>query len=100
MTKEDAEGIIRSICRGVQNISYGTHFWQRVEERVPGFTSLDALNVLKRGKIVSGPTWNEEHRNYRVRVRGDSDHGQVTIVLAIRILDDAFGVTIFPDERG
>lgn len=97
MTKEDAEKIIRSVSRGVLNISYGAHFWQRVEERVPGFSRLDAMNVLRRGQIISDPQWSEEFRNYRVKVRGPTDHGKITIVVAIAFLDDAFGVTMYPD---
>jgi len=97
MTRDDAEKIIRSICRGVQNISYGEHFWQRVSERVPGFDSLDAMNLLKRGKVSSDPQWSEEFRNFRVKVKGSTDHGRVTIVVAIAFFDDAFGVTIYPD---
>lgn len=97
MTREDAEKIIRSVALGVLNIGYGAHFWQRVNERAPGFTSLDAMNLLKRGKVVSDPQWNEEHRNFCVKVRGQTDHGKITIVVAIAFLDDAFGVTMYRD---
>jgi hypothetical protein len=97
MTRTDAEGIIRSVGRGALNISYGAHFWKRVSERTPGFTRLDAMNILRRGEILSDPQWSEEHRNFRVKVRGRTDHGRITIVVAIAFLDDAYGVTMYPD---
>lgn len=97
MTKKEAEEIIRLVGRGALNISYGAHFWRRVAERAPGFTRLDAMNMLRRGEVLSDPQWNNDHGNFRVKVRGRTDHGRITIVVAIAFLDDAYGVTMYPD---
>ena len=97
MTKKEAEEIIRLVGRGVLNVSYGAHFWRRVNERAPGFTRLDAMNILRRGVILSDPQWSNDHGNFRVWVRGQTDCGRITIVVAIAFLDDAYGVTMYPD---
>lgn len=99
MTRQEAEEILHLVGCGVLNVVYGNHFWRRASERIPGFNTLSAMTVLKLGAVISDPQWNERHGNHTVKVRGQTDFGMITIVVAISYLDDAFCVTLYPDRR-
>lgn len=97
MTKQEAEEILHRVGVGALNVLYGNRFWQRARERVPGFSGLAARRILKRGTVISDPQWNEQYGNHTVKVRGQTDYGRITIVVAISFLDDAICVTLYPD---
>jgi hypothetical protein len=97
MTKQEAEEILHLVGCGALNVLYSNHFWQRAHERVPGFNSPAAMRILKRGTVISDPQWNEQYGNHTVKVRGQTDYGRITIVVAISFLDDAVCVTLYQD---
>lgn len=99
MTRQEAGEILHLIGCGALNVVYGRHFWLRASERIPGFSGPDAMRVLKQGAVTSDPQWSETYGNHTVKVRGQTDYGAITIVVAISYLDDAFCVTLYPDRR-
>ena len=96
MTKKEAEEVIALVARGRLNITYTNHFDERVEERVPGFTRLHAMNALRRGTLQGDPVRDDEHDNHKVKLRSTvTDFGKVEMLIGIKFLADAVGITIY-----
>ena len=71
------------------------HFRRRSDERQIPHSWLPA--VFETAAIVSGPTWNEEHGNWSVTLRGRNADGEdVTMGLGADLVDDVlYLVTLF-----
>jgi len=100
MTKNEASDLVAQVCEGQLNIGYTEHFWWRVDERVPGFSRLNAMNVLRRGVMGEPPVKDRRYGNYIVKlVAEDTDFGWVELVVALRHFSDAVGITIYEVKR-
>ncbi len=96
MTKDEARRILDLVCSGFLDVVFSGHFWMRVDERLPGFTRTQVLQVLRTGEVRDEPVPDDRHGNHKVRVRASiPDAGQVEIVLAIAWFDNAIAVTIY-----
>lgn len=58
-----------------------SHFKMRAAQR--GFTTPEALTVLKHGKVLSPPEFCGEFCNWKFSVEGDHDNGSLVIVAAV-----------------
>ena len=83
LTQGDRDALIDVLRKaGSGGCVEGTsHFRMRAAQR--GFTTPDALNVLKRGSIVSGPEFCAEFCNWKFSVEFEHDNGELTIVAAV-----------------
>lgn len=100
MTKKEASELIAQVCSGRLNIAYTDHFWHRVDERVPGFSALNAINALRRGKINGAPVKDDKFGNHKVKwVAVDPDFGKVELVVGLRPFSDAVGITIYEIKK-
>lgn len=64
-----------------------SHFRKRLDQRDIPHSWLP--RIFETAEIVDGPTWNEEHANWWVRIRGMTiDDDPVTLVLGVDLADD------------
>ena len=78
--KNQLEGILRSAgCGG--SVEVTSHFKMRAAQR--GFSTPDALNALRNGKIVTGPEFCAEFCNWKFSVSMEHDDGDLVIVATV-----------------
>ena len=58
-----------------------SHFKMRAAQR--GFSAPEALNVLRRGTIISGPEFCAEFCNWKFSVELEHDDGHLVIVAGV-----------------
>jgi len=91
----DAEAIRVRVCRNELGIAYANHFWDRLDERLRGFSFPHLMLVLRSGKIVDGPVRDDANNNYRITVEAAiADFGRVRVVLGIARNRDAVCITV------
>ena len=82
MTASRAEAIIRETAQDSDNVIFGDHARERMEER--DFSDLEMLGALRTGMVMEEPTKmprGEWKCKVVKRLRGVRDVGVVTIVL-------------------
>src|SRR5579863_8469072 len=62
-------------------VTVTSHFKMRAAQR--GFTTPEALTVLKRGRIIRSPEFCAEFCNWKFSVEGDHDDGNLIVIAAI-----------------
>jgi hypothetical protein len=98
LTKARAVEIVRD-AGARKTIARSDHFRRALRRH--GFSILDADRVVRTGTIEREPRWNDEHRNYEVRVRGRSyDDRDVRVVLGVTEPGSVVCVTIVHITRG
>ncbi len=99
MTNREAEEILDAVRSGRLQVSVTDHFWRRVHERVPGFTTQDIYRVLRQGKLSGNPMPAPEYNNDKIKVRAKTaDFGTVELVLGVTWLAGTC-VTIYEIKR-
>ena len=83
LTQGEREGILNVLrnagCGG--DVEVTSHFKMRGAQR--GFSTPEALNVLKRGRIASGPEFCAEFCNWKFSVELEHDDGDLVIVAGV-----------------
>jgi hypothetical protein len=96
MTKKDAEAIIRRVCRNELGLHVTKHFWKRVNERLPGFTTQHIYAALRTGEIARSPVLNPSHGNHTVEIRAELiDFGKVLLVASIAEYSGVVCITVY-----
>ena len=96
MNKDDARDILAMVATGRCDVWFTEHFWKRVRERTPGFNRLHAYRVLSTGVIQGEPIRDDNHQNYKIKVRAKlPDFNQVELVVGVSWLNDAVCITIY-----
>jgi hypothetical protein len=83
LTQGDKEGlasVLRDAGRG-GCVEVTSHFKMRGAQR--GFSTPEALSVLRRGRIVSGPEFCAEFCNWKFLVELEHDNGDLVIVAGV-----------------
>ena len=96
MTKKEAEDALDAVRRGDLFLDFSAHFWQRVTERLPGFTRQHVYHVVRTGEVIDAPVYSEKYNNHRIKIRTCvADFGIVELVAGISWFDDAVCITIY-----
>jgi hypothetical protein len=74
------EGILRNAGSG-GCVELASHFKMRAAQR--GFTTPQALGVLKRGVIVGSPEFCPDFCNWKFTVEGEHDNGILCVVASV-----------------
>jgi len=100
MTKKEASELVAQVCQGAMNIAYTDHFWQRVDERIPGFSTLHAINALRQGEINCTPIKDKDFNNHKIKWLADiPDFGKVELVIGVKHFSNAVGITIYEVKK-
>jgi hypothetical protein len=79
----DAESVVRERAKVTENILFGTHAWDRVDER--SITQVEAYEILRRGYVDGEPT-READGSWKVimtrKMNRSRSAGVVTLILS------------------
>lgn len=76
----DLERCLRHVGRkGILEVTF--HFKMRSQQR--GFTTVEALNVLRQGVVAGGPDFCPDFCNWRYVIEGEHDQGTLSVVAAV-----------------
>lgn len=78
----EAYEAIQRILDARNTISWTQHARDRARQR--NFTTDDVLNVLRKGRVLANPDWNEKFGNWTYTVAGvDCDNCPLALVIAL-----------------
>lgn len=101
MDKREAKEILARVCRNHDELWTVDHFWDRVKERVPGFTTQHVYQILQAGTLLGTPVRNDEYKNHVVRIQKKlPDYGLVELVVGLSQIDGAVCITVYEVKKG
>jgi hypothetical protein len=78
--KKELVDVLRSAGRG-GCVEVTSHFKMRAAQR--GFSTPEAMNAIRRGRIVSGPEFCAEFCNWKFSVDLEHDDGDLVIIATV-----------------